>query len=414
MNVQRVRFFLLMVLAALTGAAIPAFGETASMEDAVFFVETDNGKGAAFLVEGPTGDVWMVSSSSVFEGAKKCTIANAAGVEVPFPDQVLVAKDRDLILFRTDRTEGLRRAGSGGLEEELLAFSQCKDHGEKEAIERLETEKRTLEEKKKKGENIIILGSGGFDEGVLKDAVKQSLERTEKTDKRLAEIDKEIAGCRESIQKRQERKNNAVKMKNGFLLAGRSVTTGPDRIEISAQVDHHDNGGPVVNKNREVIGISSCLIERSGLPEWMIEGTRWADPGRFALKLDGAEWMPMTQREYRRETGFIRENVQSLMVLVQMEEALNDNYYQKISLSAEDKDIQEWIESHNRLITDGRPSSEEVGGDFAALIKMVKGLENAAGRARRVTIPYCQAQAIELEKMYRAIRERIEQVRENR
>ena len=79
------RLFLYLISTVLGILIFSAIGqETASSEpfsidNAIFFVETDVGSGVAFLVEDQTGAVWMVSNGSVFEGAEEYSITNAMG-----------------------------------------------------------------------------------------------------------------------------------------------------------------------------------------------------------------------------------------------------------------------------------------------------------------------------------------------
>ena len=123
------RLFLYLISTVLGILIFSAIGqETASSEpfsidNAIFFVETDVGSGVAFLVEDQTGAVWMVSNGSVFEGADEYSITNAMGDRISFPEQIMVASDRDLIRFRTDFPVGLKPAASCSFEEELLSFS---------------------------------------------------------------------------------------------------------------------------------------------------------------------------------------------------------------------------------------------------------------------------------------------------
>jgi hypothetical protein len=256
--------FLFLLLAGF-GALNVAAQNTLPMDDAVFFVETDVGNGVAFLMEGSTGGVWMVSNNSIFQGSRKYKIANVSGVEISFPDQVLVAADRDLIMFPTDRPAGLPRAASGGFEEKLLVFSQFIKKDENDEVENLE---ESLDELKDTRANIVSvkskIGNPMYRVRWTKDELNDAIERT---DEEIAEVKKEIKVWRDEVKARNGARKEGQKLGKGFLLHGEVVAPGPARIEISALINQRDRGGPVVNKEYEVVGISSYLTKGSGLPD---------------------------------------------------------------------------------------------------------------------------------------------------
>lgn len=422
--------------------------EPLSVDEAVFFVETDVGSGIAFLVEGATGGVWMVSTSSVFEGAKEYSITNASGEQIAFPEQVMVASDRDLIRFPTDRPAGLKRTESCEFEEDILTFSKCDDGQEEELIVQFESEKKTLEERKENLEKekgswvrkkeALEKTAGRLEEEdwsaileLLESRVVSYDAQIEDVADRLGVIDEEIKTLENKKQEQADAASEGIKLSKGFLLRGNVVALGPDRIEISALVTEHDRGGPVVNMHQEVVGISSHLDEGAQLPDWVIEGTRFEDDRRFALKLERVEWTPMARRIYRKETRFVRETFAALAVFAHITESLDDNYLEWISVSTENRDVQEWLDRHNKLAEKYSEAKRErfrsssqvdhtvrylernIAKDFEALAEMVEELEKDAGRKHRVSTPFYKERLTDLEKLYRNVRERMEQIVEN-
>lgn len=413
-----------------TTNAPAATRESLSLDDAIFFVKTDVGSGIAFLLEDTNG-VWLVSNNSIFKGAEEYSIVNANGAGIPFPEQVEVAKERDLIRFRTDRPFGLHRADSCGFEEALVTFSQCETFDLDNQIQRLTKGKKNLIAQKTRlaGEKVRLLK--GRRTSAITDQIETLDEDIKEIGEKIEEIDQKVAACQEEIQTRMNAKKSAEALDKGFLLNGKALALGPDRIEISAPITRYDSGGPVLNKHNEVIGISSHLIEGSGLPDWVIEGTRFEDTRRFALKLDDVDWMPMTRKDYERETLFVQENFETLMVFAQITELLDDNYFKEISIPTENRDVQQWIKVHNKLTDKYNKATHDVyysqhdvdravrgikrkiDKDYIALVEMLEDLENDAGRVHRVSIPFYQKQLIDLETLYCAIRERMEQIEEN-
>ena len=377
-------------------------------DDHLFFVTTDNGDGVAFLMEGPKGGIWMVSSSSVFQGTEHYRIANRSGTMVRVPEQVLVAKKRDLILFRTDQPSGFPLAEKCGFEEKLLTFSLCKDGGETEAIRELNEAKDSLKETVDDINEILRDYNKyvTYRERWTREELEEALEEI---DEDIKEIDEEIAGYEKDKKERLEAQAAAVELDKGVLLKGTAVALGPNQIEISAPITRHDSGGPVVNRDGEVVGISSHLIERSGLPDWITEGTQFEGARRFALRLEGVEWMPMSRAEYEKQTLFVQENYDTLGVFADIMDQLNDSYFRTVRVDTDSRDIERWAESHNEMLAGSR-NDQKIEEDFDDFVRMIRRLENDAARLKNVSIPFYQEQMFGLSKMYHNIYERLREI----
>lgn len=345
-----------------------------SVKDSVFFVETDVRIGLAFLVEGPDGGIWMVSNNSVFQGAKEYRIVNAGGVEVPFPKRVIVAKDCDLVLFKTELSAGLRRADSCGYNEDILGFKRLMVSPE--------------------GKDAADLSSEELVEMISWSVVTQKI------------------GC---------------PPRGGSLLSGRVVALGPDRIEISVPLTQLDSGGPVFNEAYEVVGISSYSLKGSGLPDWVVEGTRFEEIRRFALRLGDVEWMPILRADYEREGHLVQEYFDTLAAFAHIVESLSKDRITPIHVSIDNQDIQNWLRRHNKLIEEYaaakrkaydsqaevdravRRIERSIDNDCAALIKMVMRLRDDVADASQVTVPFYQQQLADIEKLYDSVGRRLSQ-----
>jgi len=88
---------------------------------------------------------------------------------------------------------------------------------------------------------------------------------------------------------------------------------GPEEIEIDCDMVSGNSGGPVVDENQNVIGVSTYV--RFGNPDISTEGTRYRDVRRFALRLNGSlKWSPVAE-QWRRysETGQQIAKAESLL-----------------------------------------------------------------------------------------------------
>lgn len=88
-----------------------------------FFVhqEDTGSSGSAFLLEDTNG-VWLISNSHVFSGSTNLTLINVEGTTIDVPPEIEIARDRDIIRFKTDRPEGLQLSPSCEYEETIFAY----------------------------------------------------------------------------------------------------------------------------------------------------------------------------------------------------------------------------------------------------------------------------------------------------
>ena len=323
-----------------------------------------------------------------------------------------------------------------------MSFSKCEDGEEDELITQFENKKFSLECKKEDLEEKRSSWEGRKAElekenvngkeytKLLDSGIESYDQQIADISEKLDVVDDEIASLKEKKKERKAAADSGIRLGGGFMLKGSALAIGPDRIEISALVNHHDCGGPVVNMSHEVIGIFTYLTTGSRLPDWVIEGTRFEDARLFALKIENIEWMPMDGSTYRKETDFIQENLDTLSAFAQITESLSESYFHKISIPIENKDVQEWIDRHNKLAEKYsearneyyRPSGarkankyfrRNFGRDLEALAEMIEALEKDAGRVHRVSIPSYKERLADLETFYANVRKRMELIVEN-
>ena len=83
---------------------------------------------------------------------------------------------------------------------------------------------------------------------------------------------------------------------------GKIIGVGGSKIEISAQFESSSNGAPVLNANKEVVGIASYSRESSF--HAMKTGTRFEDSTRhFCYRINNCIWEPVNWKTYNRKYG---------------------------------------------------------------------------------------------------------------
>ncbi len=82
--------------------------------------------------------------------------------------------------------------------------------------------------------------------------------------------------------------------------SGSILGISPESFEVSAEIVSGNSGGPVVNKENEVLGISSYVMVASMGSDPTVAGTRFEKPRRFALRLDNSvDFRNVSRRTYR-------------------------------------------------------------------------------------------------------------------
>jgi hypothetical protein len=85
---------------------------------------------------------------------------------------------------------------------------------------------------------------------------------------------------------------------------GTILGTGPEVIEVSAGIVSGNSGGPVVNKQGKVVGISTFLTRRK--LSWVNANTRYSRTRRLALRLDcNIDWIECSTDDFREQVAIL-------------------------------------------------------------------------------------------------------------
>lgn len=193
-------------------------------------------------------------------------------------------------------------------------------------------------------------------------------------------------------------------------LEGKALALGPDRIEISARIIPGNSGGPVVNENKEVLGVSTYLF-RHNLPDWIAEGTRFSDTRRMALKLNEIEWVPVELSEFYRQTSGLAEVEDALHTAIGIVDELSHDTGAAIFITTDNHQLKSWLKKHNQLAKrSSRSSQRELERNIDRFKRLMRDFESDPTPDCEITIPYLKDQLSDMKDTFQAIKDHVEAI----
>lgn len=133
-------------------------------------------------------------------------------------------------------------------------------------------------------------------------------------------------------------------------LYGKVTGVGADLVEVSAEFVSGNSGSPVLNQNKEVIGIASYV--RHSQPSRMKKGTRFEDKvRRFCYRLTNVRWARVNWKKYNAEYGSAyRENEAMVETILNVVNGLYDEPFGRVTENYTDSALARWSVQHNRAV----------------------------------------------------------------
>jgi hypothetical protein len=161
-------------------------------------------------------------------------------------------------------------------------------------------------------------------------------------------------------------------------LYGEVTGVGAELVEVTAEFVSGNSGSPVINRDREVIGIASYV--KFSQPTRMTEGTPFEDKTRrFCYRLTGDKWVKVNWKKYNEKYGKpYQETVMMVETVFALISGLFEEPFGRVKESYPDADLARWSSQHNRAVSSsGTQRRREVG-------KSTKALSNYCERKARV------------------------------
>lgn len=146
-------------------------------------------------------------------------------------------------------------------------------------------------------------------------------------------------------------------------LYGKVTGVGAELLEVTAEFVSGNSGSPVLNSNKEVIGIASYV--RFSQPSRMTENTRFENKTRrFCYRIDNTKWVSVRWRQFNAAYGTAyRETEARWNSLVEIINSLYEEPFGTVPDDWNDAELKSWANSHNRT---GR-SNKALGSSAEAL-----------------------------------------------
>jgi hypothetical protein len=176
-------------------------------------------------------------------------------------------------------------------------------------------------------------------------------------------------------------------------LYGKVTGVGADLVEVSAEFVSGNSGSPVLNQDREVIGIASYV--RYSQPSQMKEGTQFENKvRRFCYRLTDVQWMPVNWKKYNEEYGKAYRETEELVDSVF---AVVNGWYEDpfgpVSEDQSDYDLRKWSNDHNHMVNRIVRLSDKGRASVSELNSTNKQIRNDIGDSAEALSAFCKKRA---------------------
>lgn len=137
----------------------------------------------------------------------------------------------------------------------------------------------------------------------------------------------ELAEDRDIVRCELEENLPVVKMLNGDPKFGDSITVygnsggemvvtetkgkvigiGATKVEVDAAFISGNSGSPIIDGNRQVIGVATYAQQSNDPSDWVKSGTRFSGVRRFGLRLNRISWKVCYSNTYFARAAFLRD-----------------------------------------------------------------------------------------------------------
>ena len=176
-------------------------------------------------------------------------------------------------------------------------------------------------------------------------------------------------------------------------LFGQVTGVGADLVEVSAEFVSGNSGSPVLNLDKEVIGIASYV--RYSTPTKQKEGTQFENKvRRFCYRLTDVRWARVNWKKYNAEYGnTYRETEELVESVLDVVNGWYDDPFGPVSDNQSDYDLRKWSNEHNRMVSRIVRLSDKGRATVNELNSTNKQIRNDIGDSAEALSEFCKRRA---------------------
>lgn len=173
-------------------------------------------------------------------------------------------------------------------------------------------------------------------------------------------------------------------------LYGKVTGIGADLVEVSAEFVSGNSGSPVLNQDKEVIGIASYV--RYSTPSQMKEGTQFENKvRRFCYRLTGVKWSRVNWKKYNEEYGnAYRETEELVDAVFNVVNGWYEDPFGPVSEDHSDYDLRKWSKEHNHMVSRIVRLSDKGRATTSELNSTNKRIRNDIGDSAEALSDFCK------------------------
>jgi hypothetical protein len=176
-------------------------------------------------------------------------------------------------------------------------------------------------------------------------------------------------------------------------LYGKVTGVGSDLVEVSAEFVSGNSGSPVLNLDKEVIGIASYV--RYSTPSKMKEGTQFENKvRRFCYRLNNLRWARVNWKKYNGEYGKVYRETEALVdAVLSVVNGWYEDPFGPVSEEHSDYDLQKWSNEHNRMVSRIVRLSDKGRATPSELNNTNRQIRNDIGDSAEALSDFCKRRA---------------------